>query len=580
MSEPISDEQLYSWLERDAPELAQHLAAHPEDDGRVERLRSAAGLARELTAPPFPERIGRFRVVRRLGRGGMGEVFEALSDEGERVALKRVAGPSDAAASARFARECEALARLSHPDVARLGEVGATKSGEPWLAMEFVDGVPLAERMRDAAWTRRARLETFLRLCDAVAFAHDHGVLHRDLKPSNVLITRDGSPKVIDFGLARLQDESAAAARLTRSGAALGTFAYSSPEQWLGLPVDARTDVWSLGVILHELVTGRLPHFAASPEELARGGRSRGRGVGGEFGAALDVVLNRALARGDEPRYASGAALAEDLRRTLRGEPLAPPPARTPAQRARRRRRLLARGAVALVLAAGVTTLGIAWLRGGAVDWSRRMDGKGFDRTAPWTGVRWKGETPIVEVDGRWWQLESIEGLRADLIIAFCKQTTREVWAKRFCEDLVEVLTRMLGHAPGATVSLVLIDPDTRESKTMANVEMTHAKRQKIWDAREGTPFDRVTVDGDSVRVELGGASYDLLAIDGVPIEEDLAAIKSVYRDGWVVNVEKWLLQSIEGATGRPVPTEVTVDLRRPDGSQTRMEHVPLRTRW
>lgn len=579
MAEPVSDEQLYSWLERDAPELAAHLQSHPDDAVRVARLRGAAGLARELTAPPFPERVGRFRVVRRLGRGGMGEVFEAHSDDGARVALKRIAGPGDAGAASRFARECEALARLSHPDVAKLVEVGSTRSGEPWLAMEFVDGVPLAERMRDAMWTRRERLETFVRVCEAVAFAHDHGVLHRDLKPTNVLVTRDGAPKVIDFGLARLDGDAAAAARLTRSGAALGTFVYSSPEQWLGLEVDARTDVWSLGVILHELVTGRLPHFAASPEELARSSRIRGRGVEGEFGKELDVVLRRALARGDDPRYASVAALAEDLRRTLRGEPLAPPPARTPEQRARRRRRLLVRGAVALLLVAGAAALGFAWWRGTGVDWSRPLKGKGYARTAPWSGVRWRGETPIVLIDGRWWQLESIEGLRADLVVAFCKQTTNDTWAKRFCEDLVEVLTRMLGHAPGATVSLVLVDPDTRETKTMERVEMSEAKRQEIWRKRYGSPFDRVVVQGDSVRVDVDGSTFDLLAIDDVPIEKDLAAIQAIARsrDEWVSDVEHSLLQSIERATGRPVPIEVTIEVRRPDGSKARLEHLPLR---
>jgi predicted Ser/Thr protein kinase len=577
MAEPISDEQLYSWLERDAPELAAHLKSHPEDAVRIDRLRGAAGLARELTAPPFPERVGRFRVVRRLGRGGMGEVFEAQSDDGGRVALKRVAGASDAASATRFARECEALARLSHPDVAKLVEVGSTRSGEPWLAMEFVDGVPLSERMRDATWSRRERLETFVRICDAVAFAHDHGVLHRDLKPTNLLVTRDGAPKVIDFGLARLHDDAAAAARLTRSGAALGTFAYSSPEQWLGLEVDARTDVWSLGVILHEMVTGRLPHFAASPEELARSRRRRGRGVEGEFGAKLDVVLRRALARGDDPRYASVAALAVDLRRTLSGEPLAPPPARTPKQRARRRRRLLVRGAVALLLVAGAAALAFAWWRSAGIDWSRPMKGKGFPRTAPWSGVRWRGETPIVQVDGRWWQLESIEGLRADLLVAFCKQTTKDAWAKRFCEDLDEVLTRMLGHAPGATVSLALVDPDTHESTRMERVAMTEANRRAVWLARYGTPFDRVVVQGDSVHVDLGGTTYDLLAIDGVPIEKDLAAIKAVFREAWVFDVEHDLLQSIERAAGRPAPAEITIDVRRPDGSTATLDHVPVR---
>src|SRR5262249_11825398 len=180
MADPISDEQLFSWLERSAPELAGHLAAHPEDAPRVDHLRSTAALARELTAPPFPERIGPFRVERRLGRGGMGEVFEARAGDGTRATVKVIAGAPGEAAAARFARGCEARARLDHRGGARLLDHGTTAEGEPWLAMEFVAGVPLGERMRDASWTRGARLRFLLKLCDAVSHAHANGVLHRD----------------------------------------------------------------------------------------------------------------------------------------------------------------------------------------------------------------------------------------------------------------------------------------------------------------------------------------------------------------------------------------------------------------
>jgi hypothetical protein len=230
-----------------------------------------------------------------------------------------------------------------------------------------------------------------------------------------------------------------------------------------------------------------------------------------------------------------------------------------------------------VLLLAGVATLGLQWWRRSAVDWSQPMHGRGFPKTAPWTGVRWRGETPIVQVDGRWWQLVSIEGLRADLVVAFCKQTTSDVWAKRFCEDLVEVLTRMLGREPGEAVALELVDPDTRESTTMARVAMTEANRQQIWRARYGTPFDRVRVRNGSVRVDLDGTTYELLAIDGVPIEEIVAAIKALNHGGWIEDVEGSLLQSIERATDRPVQPDITIDVRRPDGSQGRMEHVPVR---
>jgi len=295
-----------------------------------------------LGARPFPVRVGPYRVVHPLGSGGMGDVFLAERDGDEvyrRVAIKLLgrAGHTSSGVQ-RFLRERQVLARLEHPFVARLYEVGRTVDGLPYLVMEFVDGLPVDQFCAEHALDTRARLELFLKICDAVAHAHRNLVVHRDIKPSNILITSDGSPKLLDFGIAKLLEPSTDrdAANLTHTGMLLLTPDYASPEQLRGQPITTSSDVYSLGVLLYELLTCETPRSMSSlrpevielelqrepkpPSILAgdRAGRHRGRGIDRD----LDTVVLTALLEDPERRYATVAELRDDLQSYLLDLPI------------------------------------------------------------------------------------------------------------------------------------------------------------------------------------------------------------------------------------------------------------------
>jgi serine/threonine protein kinase/WD40 repeat protein len=289
------------------------------------------------------ERLGAFRLLRLLGEGGMGAVFEAEEEHPRRrVALKvlRLASAS-ASARSRFMREIRLLAGLQHPGIAAIYEAGvARRPGGPELpffAMELVQGARLDEFARQRRPSLEERLALVAEICDAVQHAHQRGVIHRDLKPGNILVVEDPGragaprPKVLDFGIARATEGESETALLTRAGQILGTLAYMSPEQVLGDPAeqDTRSDVYSLGVILYELVCGRLPldlDTSALPEAARRIREEEperpARLAPGLRGDVETIVL-KALEKDRERRYQSAAELAEDLRRHLRGEPIA-----------------------------------------------------------------------------------------------------------------------------------------------------------------------------------------------------------------------------------------------------------------
>ena len=250
------------------------------------------------------ERIGPYRLIREIGRGGMGTVYlaERDGDFTQRVAIKtlRAAG---AGAPRRFEEERRILARLQHPGIARLLGSGTTSEGLPYLAIELVDGVPITRYCDEHALTSRQRVELLRRACDAVSYAHRGLILHRDLKPSNILVTPDGAPKLLDFGIAgRAGGEPRASGYLTPE--------YASPEQSTGgAALTTASDVYSLGVVLFELLTGRRP-----AEIPARSKDPRGD---------LGTIVRRALAPEPGQRYASVDDFAEDLTRWLEGRPIA-----------------------------------------------------------------------------------------------------------------------------------------------------------------------------------------------------------------------------------------------------------------
>jgi serine/threonine protein kinase/uncharacterized membrane protein len=355
------------------------------------------------------ERVGRYELIREIGRGGMGAVYLAERVDGEfeqRVAIKLLRrGVDTDDILARFRIERQILASLSHPHIARLLDGGATDDGRPFLVMELVEGVPITEHCDAQRLTVRERLHLFLQVARAVQHAHGKLIAHRDIKPSNILVTTDGTPKLLDFGIARLLDDDsplASESPRTRTELRLMTPEYASPEQLRGEPVTAASDAYQLGVLLYQLLAGRRPYrldgrtageverivaeedrpspsamLTAPPEptQVAAGGAApadpepeqvahlRGtdvRGLRALLRGDLDTILMKAVQPEPERRYASAGELADDVQRHLDGLPIL---ARTPSlgyragKFARRHRTATAVGALTLV----AVTTGATW---------------------------------------------------------------------------------------------------------------------------------------------------------------------------------------------------------------------------
>lgn len=270
------------------PELAERVSALLSADATGSPLLGAREVPRSGTVPRGEQGmpgtlLGPWRLLRRIGQGGMGEVWEAERTEGDfaqRVAVKIVSRElTSPSLRARFARERRILARLDHPSIARLVDGGVANDGTPWLAMELVEGLPLTEHCRSLALPLEAACRLLLAVAEAVDHAHRALVIHRDLKPSNVLVDRAGRVRLLDFGIAKLIEDgetgtessdfaAAPATALTRLEERLLTPSYASPEQVRGEPVSMATDVWALGVLLFELLAGRRPFDrpGASPD--------------------------------------------------------------------------------------------------------------------------------------------------------------------------------------------------------------------------------------------------------------------------------------------------------------------------
>ncbi len=287
-------------------------------------------------------RVGPFRLLTPLGEGGMGEVWVAEregADFRQKVAIKLLHARGDAeTTAARFRLERRILARLSHPGIARLLDGGTTEDGCPWLAMELVEGLSLTEHCASKNLCTEERLRLFAHVCDAVQFAHRNLVVHRDLKPSNILVQSDGEPKLLDFGIAKLLEgdpEDDRAGTLTRTGERPMTPDYAAPEQVRGEAATTATDVWALGVILHELLSGVRPYRLGSKSvgEIERAileaapsrpsTSTTDRALRKRLRGDLDAIVLKALRARPEDRYPSAEALATDVRRHLEGLPIA-----------------------------------------------------------------------------------------------------------------------------------------------------------------------------------------------------------------------------------------------------------------
>jgi len=391
-------------------------------------------------APPDAnagKRLGAWRILQELGHGGMGSVYLAERVDGEfrqQAALKVIRRSLiDADLDRRFRTERQVLASLAHPHIARLLDGGVSDAGEPFFAMEYVAGEPLMAYADRAQLGIRARLEIFAKICAAVAYAHGRLVVHRDLKPSNVLVTADGEPKLIDFGLAKLLDAEAGSDRTVTRFRAF-TPAYASPEQVQGGQVTTASDVYSLGIVLFELLAGRTPYevgdgsFAellrtldsgepTRPSVMLKRGAASGRAkttrpyAAADLHGDLDNIILMALRREPERRYASAAALGDDVQRYLDGRPVAAHPSST----AYRAGKFLRRHAASVALA---TLAIVAILAGlGASIWQAAIARQQRDlATRRFEDVRRLSHSLLFELSPRIERLPGSTGTR-DLLV-------------------------------------------------------------------------------------------------------------------------------------------------------------------
>jgi eukaryotic-like serine/threonine-protein kinase len=360
----------------DASIVAETLALLAEDARGGSLLdRGVAGVAQQMfDAPskytPAVDRFGPYRVTRVLGEGGMGIVYLAERDDIGALAAVKILRDAwlSPARRERFAAERRTLAQLNHPFIARLYDAGALADGTPWLVMEYVEGKPLTDYCAKKTAALAERLRLFRDVCEAVQHAHRHLVIHRDLKPSNILVTADGSVKLLDFGIAKQLDSLGGRADQTRTGVRLMTPAYAAPEQIRGERVAVHTDVYALGVILYELLTGELPFDPTGKsseefESLITGRepdrpsiKSPSTASRGEW-SDLDTLCLTAMHKESARRYATVDALIRDIDHFLAGEPLEARPDDAwyrLGKFARRNREAVVAGTIALVVVVGL----------------------------------------------------------------------------------------------------------------------------------------------------------------------------------------------------------------------------------
>ena len=349
-------------LELPADQRAEHLQVlrceDPQLAAELERLLLLEADDAEFLNTPVMQlpagvvpgaRFGPYRLERVLGEGGMGQVWLAARADGlyeRKVALKLLrSGLVDSSLRQRFDREREILARFAHPFIARLLDAGVDQGGQPYLALEYVDGESITSWCQARQLDIAARLDLFRQICDAVSHAHANLIVHRDLKPSNILVTPDGHVRLLDFGIAKLLDVDPLPVEQTRTGVRAFTLHYAAPEQIRGEPVTTMTDVYSLGVVLYELLTGSKPYRLkrqtdAEWEEAILDGAPLKPSQAAQLAdpllvrpytprrlakvllGDLDNIILKALAKRPNQRYVSAEALSQDLLSFLRGRPV------------------------------------------------------------------------------------------------------------------------------------------------------------------------------------------------------------------------------------------------------------------
>ena len=383
LEQPVAKRESFVRKQCDDSELVEHLlgllAAHEQDPGFLQTP-MGQNPSTDVQDPLIGQRVGAFTVERLIGCGGSGAVYEASQlNPVRRVAVKflRHDVPLPPNMLKRFENESKLLAKLNHRGIAHVYEAGklpAERGGQPWFAMELIQGPNLSQQLIETHLNREGKLQLFLKICDAVSSAHSSGIVHRDLKPANILVQEDGTtgplwsrlqPKVVDFGIAMMmQSEDLKTTLLTTASDILGTLDYFSPEQVVGgnANVDYRCDVYALGLILFEMLTGRLPHYRRSNSlvqvigQIENENTLRLRDIDSGFSRELDVIVEKATRTQPSRRYESVSDFADDVRRLLANEPIhaKPPSAFYIGSKFLRRNRLLFSGITATLLALSI----------------------------------------------------------------------------------------------------------------------------------------------------------------------------------------------------------------------------------
>ncbi len=277
--------------------------------GKVERAAELVGRT-----------VSRYQIVEKLGQGGMGVVYKALDTKlGRPVALKFICYERDAIGRSRFLWEARAAAAIDHPNICTIHDIDETEDGCPFMAMAFYEGETVKSRVARGPLPIAEAVDLILQATEGLACAHARDVVHRDIKPANLLITPEGQVKIVDFGLARLNGGT----RMTRRTSTVGTVAYMSPEQTRGDQVDARSDLWSLGVVLYEMLTGEVPFRGNDAQSIIyaiRNDEPAPLSSGGGVPRRLEKIVFKAISKDRDLRYQSASEMAADLRASRRGE--------------------------------------------------------------------------------------------------------------------------------------------------------------------------------------------------------------------------------------------------------------------
>ncbi len=489
---------------------------------------------------PGRKRVGPYELDRLLGRGGMGAVYLAHRADGQfeqKVAIKLIDLPlATDLFRERFRQERQILAELQHPYIARLLDGGVTADGDLYLVMEYVDGVPIHRFCEERRLSVPQRIALFMRVCEAVQFAHQNFVVHRDLKPDNILVAEDGTPRLLDFGTAKLLSPSLAGpdSKLTREGYLSFTPQYASPEQVLGNPITTASDTYSLGVLLYLLLTGTLPYELKElttaemlrviceepPRRPAQAAGSHKR-----LDADLEAILLKALRKEPQERYLTAEQLASDLRAYLEGLPVA---ARRGTLRYRagkfiRRHRLglAAAALLAATLIAGVA--GVLWQARVANEERRKAEARSAD-------LRQLSNSLLSELDEAIKQLPGSTGAQKLLVTRVLEHLDRmakDAQGDRQTQlDLVDAYTRLgniqgnaydqnLGDPAGAFASLgkalaiagPLAASDSKDREAIRALALVEQSRSEILWQTDKTP-EAVPVMREALK------SFDALAAD------------------------------------------------------------------